>query len=87
MAVRWQNTIIGIGFLALLAGCSTSRDERSDGIDVPLSPQVTITSDATSNYKIGTPYKIAGIQYQPEERFIHEETAKHLGMVLVFIAV
>ena len=76
MAMRWQNTIIGIGFLALLAGCSTSRDERSDGIDVPLSPQITITPDATSNYKVGTPYTIAGIQYQPEERFVHEETGQ-----------
>jgi rare lipoprotein A len=76
MALSLRYIIISFGFLGLLAGCSTSRDERSDGIDVPLSPQVTITSDATSNYKIGTPYKIAGIQYQPKERFIHEETGQ-----------
>ncbi len=68
--------VIGLTLLSVLAGCSSSKNEKTDGTGVPLSPKVTISDDAQSTYKIGNPYEIAGIQYIPEESFNHVETGR-----------
>jgi rare lipoprotein A len=71
-----KHTIIVLTLLSLLAGCSSSKNEKSNGTGVPLSPKTTISDDAQSNYKIGNPYEIAGIRYVPEESFNHVETGR-----------
>jgi len=61
-------TLFVVVAFAAIAGCASGKKDRSGGIVVPP------TAQANPHFKIGNPYKVAGIWYYPAEDASYDRT-------------
>ncbi len=75
LGFSWQRPVVVLGLAAiLLAGCSTPRESE---LNDSLPPHMQFGFDAkgrvVTNYKVGTPYEVAGQWYYPAEDYGYRE--------------